>query len=58
MNNSDPEVKRDSLSALVIYHFFYPDDAVSARHFSDFAEELVKRGWKITVLTSIRYCRL
>lgn len=44
-------------SAIILYHFFYPDDVVSARHFSDFAEELVKRGWKITVLTSNRYCR-
>ncbi len=44
-------------SALILYHFFYPDDVVSSRHFSDFAQELVKRGWKVTVLTSNRYCR-
>lgn len=44
-------------SAIVLYHFFYPDDVVSARHFSDFAEELVNRGWKVTALTSNRYCR-
>ena len=40
-----------------MYHFFHPDDVVSARHFSDFAEELVSRGWKVTVLTSNRFCR-
>jgi colanic acid biosynthesis glycosyl transferase WcaI len=50
MNNSIP-------SAIILYHFFYPDDVVSARHFSDFAEELVYRGWGVTVLTSNRYCR-
>ncbi len=44
-------------SVIILYHFFYPDDVVSARHFSQFAEELVKRGWKVTVLTSNRYCR-
>lgn len=37
--------------------FFYPDDVVSAQHILQFAEGLVKRGWKVTVLTSNRYCR-
>jgi colanic acid biosynthesis glycosyl transferase WcaI len=41
----------------LLYHFFYPDDVVSARHFSDMAEELVKRNWDVIVLTSNRYCR-
>jgi colanic acid biosynthesis glycosyl transferase WcaI len=40
-----------------MYHFFHPDDVVSARHYSDFAVELAKRGWDVTVLTSNRYCR-
>jgi colanic acid biosynthesis glycosyl transferase WcaI len=44
-------------SAIILYHFFYPDDVVSARHFSDFAEELANRDWEVTVLTSNRYCR-
>lgn len=43
------------LSAICLHHFFYPDDAVSARHFSEFAEELVNRNWEVTVLTSNRY---
>ena len=30
---------------------------VSARHFGDMAEELVARGWDVSVLTSNRYCR-
>ena len=42
---------------LILYHFFYPDDVVSARLYSDFAEELVNRGWNVKVLTSNRYCR-
>ena len=44
-------------SAILVHHFFYPDDDVSARHFSQFAEELERRGWKVTILTSNRYCR-
>ena len=44
-------------SAIVLYHFFHPDDVVSAQHLSDFSEELAKRGWDITVLTSNRSCR-
>lgn len=42
---------------LIVYHFFYPDDVASARHFSDLAEGLAKRNWDVTVLTSNRFCR-
>lgn len=41
----------------ILYHFFHPDDVVSARHFSQLAEGLVQRGWDVTVLASNRYCR-
>src|SRR5438128_224735 len=41
---------------LLVYHFFHPDDVVSARQFSDLATGLVARGWKVTVLTSARSC--
>jgi putative colanic acid biosynthesis glycosyltransferase WcaI len=44
-------------SVTILYHFFHPDDVVSARHFSDMAEEFVQRGWNVRVLTSNRYCR-
>jgi glycosyltransferase involved in cell wall biosynthesis len=44
-------------SVTILYHFFHPDDVVSARHYSDFAVELARRGWNVTVLTSNRYCR-
>jgi hypothetical protein len=42
---------------LVLYHFFHPDDVISARHFGDFAEEQHRRGWDVTVVTSNRSCR-
>jgi glycosyltransferase involved in cell wall biosynthesis len=42
---------------LLYYHFFHPDDVVSARHFGDLAEEQRRRGWEVTVLTSNRSCR-
>jgi colanic acid biosynthesis glycosyl transferase WcaI len=41
----------------LLYHFFYPDDVVSARHFSDLAEGLARRGWEVEVLPSNRGCR-
>lgn len=49
MNKNQPSIT-------ILYHFFYPDDVVSARLFSDFAEELANRGWNVRVLTSNRYC--
>ena len=42
---------------LILYHFFYPDDVVSSRHFSDLALGLCKNNWDVTVYTSNRYCR-
>ena len=59
MSRQDSSVRSggDKPSVTLLYHFFYPDDVVSARHFGDMAEELVKRGWDVNVLTSNRYCR-
>jgi len=39
---------------LVLYHFFHPDKVVSARIFSDLAEEQTRRGWTVTALTTNR----
>ena len=39
---------------LVLYHFFHPDQVVSARLFSDFAAEQARRGWDVTALTTNR----
>ena len=39
---------------LVLYHFFHPDQVVSARIFSDLAGEQAKRGWEVTALTCNR----
>jgi glycosyltransferase involved in cell wall biosynthesis len=41
---------------LLAYHFFHPDDVVSARIFSDFAVEQQRRGWQVDVVTSNRSC--
>jgi colanic acid biosynthesis glycosyl transferase WcaI len=42
---------------LLLYHFFHPDDVVSARLYADLAEELHRRGWQVTVVTSNRLWR-
>jgi colanic acid biosynthesis glycosyl transferase WcaI len=39
---------------LIYYHFFHPDDVVSARQFSELAAEQVKRGWEVIAVTSNR----
>lgn len=41
---------------LLAYHFFHPDDVVSARMFSDLAVEQRRRGWEVVALTSNRSC--
>ena len=41
-------------TALVFYHYLYPDDVVSAVHVSELCEELVNRGWNVTALPSNR----
>ena len=42
---------------LLIYHFFHPDTVISARLFSDLAEELVCAGHSVTVFTGNRLIR-
>lgn len=39
---------------LVCYHFFHPDDVVSARMFTDLAVEQARRGWDVTALACNR----
>ena len=42
---------------LLIYHFFHPDQVVSARLFSNLAEALIKAGHRVSVFTSNRLIR-
>jgi colanic acid biosynthesis glycosyl transferase WcaI len=43
--------------ATVLYHYFYPDDVVSAVHLSELAQGLRARGWDVTAKPSTRSCR-
>lgn len=43
--------------ALVFYHYFDPDNVVSAQHYSDLCKGLLARGWDVTVMPSNRACR-
>lgn len=45
------------MRVLLIYHFFYPDSVISARLFSDLAEDLVAAGHEVSVYTSNRCIR-
>src|SRR5262249_44563272 len=41
----------------ILYHYFHPDDVVSARHLSDLAEGLAQHGWQVEALPCNRGCR-
>jgi glycosyltransferase involved in cell wall biosynthesis len=43
--------------ALVLHHYFHPDDVVSAQHYTGLCLGLRKRGWDVTVLPCRRGCR-
>lgn len=53
---SPNETPADRPHATLLYHFFHPDDVVSARQFSDLAEGLVERGWDVTARPANRLC--
>jgi colanic acid biosynthesis glycosyl transferase WcaI len=42
---------------LVFYHYFHPDDVVSAQHFADLCRGLHAHGWDVTVMPCNRGCR-
>jgi glycosyltransferase involved in cell wall biosynthesis len=50
-------MKRARPKISILYHFFHPDDVVSARHFSGLAEDLAAAGFDVEVLPSNRSCR-
>jgi glycosyltransferase involved in cell wall biosynthesis len=41
----------------VLYHYFYPDDVVSARHFGELCQGLAARGWDVEAWPCHRGCR-
>jgi len=47
----------DRPHAVLLYHYFHPDDVVSARLFSDLAQGLTARGWDVTAVPCNRGCR-
>src|SRR5207244_6680862 len=41
----------------VLYHYFHPDDVVSARHFDGLCRGLADRGWEVLARPCNRGCR-
>src|SRR5205085_1854938 len=39
---------------VVLYHYFHPDDVVSASHYAQLCTGLVAKGWDVTVFTANR----
>jgi glycosyltransferase involved in cell wall biosynthesis len=52
---SEKSVNSRMPRCIIPYPYYYPDDAVSARHFTDFAEGLYLSGWDVQVFTGNRY---
>jgi glycosyltransferase involved in cell wall biosynthesis len=44
-------------SVTVLYHYFHPDDVISARHFDGLCQGLVERGWDVLACPCNRGCR-
>ena len=44
-------------TAVVLYHYLYPDDVVSSVLFTDICTGLAERGWKVTGSACNRGCR-
>lgn len=44
----------DKASVLIFYHYFHPDDVVSARLYSELAQDLDEAGFSVEVITSNR----
>ncbi len=44
------------MHVLLLYHFFHPDDVISARLFSDIAEELARGEGAVVAMPSVRSC--
>lgn len=43
-------------SLILLYHYFHPDDVISARLFSELAVEMTKAGYEVTAMPSVRSC--
>ena len=43
-------VRRRAPTVLVLYHYFHPDDVVSAVHVAELCEGLAEKGWRVTAM--------
>jgi colanic acid biosynthesis glycosyl transferase WcaI len=41
---------------ILLYHFFHPDDVISARLFTEIGEVAAKQGWQVIAMPSVRSC--
>lgn len=53
----DPRPDPPGPRVRLLYHYFHPDDVVSARLFSDLALGLTARGWRVEANPGNRGCR-
>ncbi len=49
---SRPEIK----TLVLLYHFYHPDDVISARLFADIGKWAVNQGWQVIAMPTVRSC--
>ena len=49
---------RNQPTAFVFYHYFAPDDVISATLFGDLSSDLVESGWQVTAFPCVWGCRV
>lgn len=47
---------QSSRSLIILYHFFHPDDVISARLYADIAKWAASEGWNVIAMPSVRSC--
>lgn len=55
-SNGQQERDAEKPRVTLLYHFFHPDDVVSATLYSELAAELAERGWEVVARPANRRC--
>jgi glycosyltransferase involved in cell wall biosynthesis len=49
-------LKQAERRVVLLYHYFHPDDVISARLYSDLATHVAARGWNVIAMPANRHC--
>lgn len=49
-------INSNTKTLVILYHFYWPDDVVSARLYADIGEWASSRGWRVVAMPAVRSC--